>query len=228
MRRLFAALLLLAPLSAQATIARAVQFEEKVQNAAAIIVGKCISQQSRWDDARNWILTYSTFRIEETLKGQPAQEITLVTPGGTVGTIAQDVIGVPQFREGEENVVFVRHSQAGPTVLYLEQGNYRVSTNDRGDRIVIPAVSSSVLVDTGRGTAVKPEEPRTLRAFEDAVRDSVKRHEDVMKMDVLRARKQAETSVPDQILRTLQRNKALVILALLGALLATWQLIKRW
>ena len=208
---------------ANATISRAIRFEEKVENAASIVIGTCIAQQSRWDEARNWILTYSTFRVEKTLKGAPAQEITIVTPGGRVGSIAQEVIGVPRFRQGEEHVVFVRNSQAGPTVLYLEQGNYRVIKDDRGDRIVQPSVSSAVLVDTGRGTAVKPEPPRPLREFEGAVRETIRRRE-AMRMEMIEQQKREQASIWNAI----QRNKALVALALAGIALATWQLMKKF
>lgn len=218
-----AALLLFAPVAAEATISRAVELEEKVENSATIIVGRVVGQQSRWDDARRNILTYSTFRVEKTLKGQPAQEVTIVTPGGTVGTVAQAIIGVPRFRDGEEHVIFVRNTPAGATVAFLEQGDYRVEKSDRGDRMVTPAVSSAVLVDTGRGTAVAPEQPRTLRDFEGAVRDSVRRRE-AIRMELLERRKKEQASLWNQI----QRNKTLVALALIGAILASWQLVKRW
>lgn len=218
-----AALLLIIPLTAEATISRAVQFEEKVDRAAGIVVGKCIAQTSRWDSAHNWILTYSTFRIEKTLKGAPAQEITIVTPGGTVDNIAQEIIGVPRFREGEEHALFVRHSQAGPTVLYLEQGDYRIVADGRGERMVEAAVSSAVLVDTGRGTAVTPEPPRTLRAFESSVRDTVSRRE-AMRMKMIERKQKDQASLRQQI----RRNRELLALALIGALLATWQFAKRW
>jgi hypothetical protein len=219
----FAALLLLLPVSARATISRAIDFEEKVEHAASIVMGKCVAQESRWDGTKNWILTYSTFTVEKTLKGQPAQQITLVTPGGTVGNLTQEVIGVPKFREGEEHVVFVRNSQAGPTVLYLEQGDYKVRKDDRGDRIVEPTATAAVMmVDTGRGTTVQAEAPRKLREFEGSVRDTVRRRE-VMRMQVIEQKKKAETSLWNQ----LQRNRVLVVLAVLGVLLATWQFARR-
>jgi hypothetical protein len=218
----FAALLLLLPVSASATITRAIDFDEKVEHAASIVVGTCVAQESRWDSTKNWILTYSTFTVEKTLKGQPTQQITIVTPGGTVGHLTQDVVGVPKFAQGEENVVFVRNSQAGPTVLYLEQGNYKVRKDDRGERLVEPAVSAAVMVDTGRGTAVTAEGPRKLREFEGAVRDTVRRRE-VMRMQVLEQQKKEQASFWNQ----LQRNRVLVVLAVLGVLLATWQFAKR-
>lgn len=217
----FTILLALAPVTAEATIARAVAFENKVENAAAIVLGRVVSQQSRWDDARNWILTYSTFEIEKTIKGQPAQRITIVTPGGTVGTIAQDVAGVPRFREGEDHVIFVRNSQAGPTVLYFEQGAYRV-VKENGDRIVEPLVSTAVLVDTQRGKAVAPESPRSLREFEGRVRETIRQRE-ISRMKIMEQKKREQASLWNQM----QRNKTLVALALIGAVLATWQLIKR-
>ncbi|HEX2059636.1 MAG TPA: hypothetical protein VHK90_02745, partial [Thermoanaerobaculia bacterium] len=218
----FAAVLTLIPVTAEATISRAMQFEDKVENAAAIVLGKCIRQTSQWDAARNWILTYSTFQVEKTLKGQPAREITIVTPGGQVGEIAQEVVGVPKFRQGDEHVVFVRNSSAGPTVLYLEQGAYKVVKDDRGDREVRPLVSTAVLVDTQRGTAIAPERPRPLRNFEENVRETVRRREQ-LRMQMLEREKQRQASLWYQ----LQRNKTLVLLALVGAVLATWQILKR-
>lgn len=214
-------LLLLVPVAAHGTITRAVDFQDKVANASAIVMGECVAQESRWDNTRTWILTYSTFRIEKTLKGQPAQQITIVTPGGTVGNITQDVIGIPKFRQGEENVVFVRDSQAGPTVAYLEQGSYRVRKSGI-DRIVEPSVTSAVLVDTGHGTSVRSESARGLREFEGAVRDTIRRRE-AMRMELVERKKREEASLWNQ----LQRNRVLVALAVIGIILATWQLSKR-
>ena len=218
----FAAVLALTPLAAEATIARAVKFDEKVEKAAAIVVGKVVSQQSAWDANRQRILTYSTFRVEQTLKGFPAQEVTIVTPGGTVGDVAQDFVGVPRFNTGGEHVVFVRDTKVGPTVLFLDQGAYRIDRDSRGDRIVTPLVTSAVLVDSQRGAAVAPESPRSLRDFTGRVRDSVSRREAV-RMELIKKKQRDEAS----LWSTVKRNKVLVIVALLGALLATWQFMKR-
>lgn len=218
----FAAVLALTPVIAEATIARAVEFDEKVSRAASIVVGRVLSQQSSWDANRQRILTYSKFQIDNTLKGFPAQEITIVTPGGTVGDVAQDFVGVPRFNTGDEHVVFVRNTKVGPTVLFLDQGAYRVEKDSRGDRIVVPLVSSAVLVDTQRGIAVSPEGPRSLRDFEGTVRESMRRREK-MQMEMIDQKKRQEASIWSQV----KRNKLLVVVALLGAMLATWQLVKK-
>lgn len=218
----FAAVLAFMPVAAEATIARAVKFDEKVDKAAAIVVGKVVSQQSAWDAKHERILTYSKFQIEQTLKGVPAQEITIVTPGGTVGDIAQDYVGVPRFNAGGEHVVFVKNTAAGPTVLYFDQGAYKVEKDSRGDRIVTPLVTSAVLVDSQRGAAVAPESPRSLRDFQGSIRESVRRREAV-RMEMIEQKKREEASLWNQI----KRNKLLVTIALLGVMLATWQLVKR-
>jgi hypothetical protein len=198
-------------------------FDDKVDNASAIVIGKCIDQSSRWDAAGKWILTYSTFRIEKSIKGGPAQEITLVTPGGEVNGIHQETIGVPKFDIGEDQVVFVKNTRVGPTVLYFEQGAYDIETI-RGERVVKPAVTAAVLVDTQRGMAVTPEGPSTLREFEDRVRARVKERQEFERMQIIEREKRQNASIGS----VLMRNKTLVALALLGALLATMQIIKRW
>jgi hypothetical protein len=217
-----AAVLTFAPMTAQATISRAVKFDEKIDQAASIIVGRVVSQESSWDANRQRILTHSKIAVEKTLKGSHARELTIVTPGGTVGDIAQDYVGVPRFHTGDENVVFVRETRAGPTVLFFDQGAYRVEKNSSGERIVMPLVSSAVLVDVQRGVAATPETPRSLREFESSVRDSIGRHE-ANRMRMIEQKQREEASFWSQV----KRNKTLVILALLGAVLATWHLVKR-
>lgn len=210
------------PLAANATISKAMSFDDKVENASSIVLGRCLDQQSRWDDSRKLILTYTTFRVEKMMKGQPAQEFTVVTPGGVVGTTAQDVVGVPRFSKGEDHVVFVRNSRSGPTVLYFDQGAYQVVA-EGGERMVKPLVSSAVLVDTQRGMAVAPERPRTLRDFESHIRETVRRRE-IARMEMIVKARRKDASMTS----VLSRNWPIVALALLGAVLATWQLTRRW
>src|SRR5438874_2055938 len=168
------ALVLVTP-AIHAAIAVAASFDDKVDNAAAIILGKCVRTESKFDPSGRWIVTYSTFSVEKSFKGDAAGEVTLVTPGGSVGNIHQSTVGVPAFREGDEQVVFVKNTRLGPTVLYFDQGTYDVSTDARGERVIAPVPTNLVTVDTQRGMAAAPADAsRTLRQFEDAVRDSMR------------------------------------------------------
>src|SRR6476620_5926017 len=95
-RTLFAVVLAAAstfvPVRAHATVAQAASFDEKVENAESIVLGRCVKTESRMDPSGRWIVTYSTFKVDQALKGQPASEVTVVTPGGEVNGIHQDTI----------------------------------------------------------------------------------------------------------------------------------------
>lgn len=208
---------------AEATLTKAATFDEKVSNSAAIVLGHVVKKQSKWDDQHRFILTYTTFQIEKSYKGLPGQsEITVVTPGGEVDGIHQETSGVPEFETGADQVVFVRNSSVGPTVLYFDQGAYDVAKQG-SQRIVQPVSSDAVSIDTQRGMAVAAEEPRTLDQFERAVRDS--EHRAVFnRMEVIKRQQQAQQP---SIGSTLARYKYLVLLALIGIAVATWHLVRR-
>jgi hypothetical protein len=219
----FAAALALFPVSAGATLMRAATFDEKVEKAQSIVLGECVKTESRLDPTGRWILTYSTFRVEKSLKGAPATEVTVVMPGGHVGDRYQDTIGVPDFRAGDERLLFVKNSKAGPTVLYFDQGAYEVAKDDRGERMIIPVSSDAVRVDTQRGVAVAPETPRSLKDFESDVRASIRRTS-AQRMQILEREQQKQQSSIWSIIDT---NKGLIAIALIGAALATWRLLRR-
>ncbi|HWW62471.1 MAG TPA: hypothetical protein VN181_13950, partial [Thermoanaerobaculia bacterium] len=207
--------------AANASVARAVPFDEKVETSDSIILGKCTRTQSQWDGERRWIVTYSTFAIEKALKGVPVAELTVVTPGGSVDGIRQESIGIPAFREGDENVIFVRNTAAGPTVSFASQGAYDV-VHEGNERIVQPVPSQSVVIDTQRGVAVAPEEPRPLGQFETEVRQSIRRTS-FNRMEMTRERRKQQASFWPVV----SDNKGLIALALVGIGLATWQLRRR-
>src|SRR5690348_12924641 len=123
----------LAATDAYATLQRAVNFDDKVDQAAAIVLGKVVRTKSQWDPSHRWILTYSTFAVEHKVKGTAPAEVTVVTAGGTVGDVVQSTIGIRPFREGDENVIFIKNTAAGLTVLYFDQGAYDVK-NDHGEK----------------------------------------------------------------------------------------------
>lgn len=206
---------------AHATLMRAMPFDDKVEHAASIILGKCVATHSQWDSEHRWILTYSTFQVEQSMKGAAPQEITIVTPGGSVDGIHQDTVGVPHFQQGDENVVFTKATDLGPTVLYFDQGTYDIYA-DRGEKMVAPRLTGAVLVDSQRGAAVEQERPRALHEFQRAVRESMERTR-TEQMEMLRAREKRQASLSS----TFDRYKVLIILGLLGALVATIQLLRK-
>ena len=222
----FAALLGISAAPARASIAAAASFDEKVDNAAAIVLAKCTKTESRMDPSGRWIVTYSTFDVEQSMKGAPAKTITIVTPGGSMNGIHQSSIGVPAFREGSENVLFIRNTKLGPTVLYFDQGAYDVMRDGNREPMIAPVASDVVHIDTQRGTAVPAEEPRTLNDFRGAVDQSLRTASSRrQQMEVLEVRKRAEKAA--SLTNIWSNNKLLIAAALIGLALAAWQLWRR-
>jgi hypothetical protein len=156
-----------------ATTARAVSFDAKVSEADQIFMGKCVSRRSALDPSGRWILTYSTFRVQRSFKGASPAEMTVALPGGTVGSLHQETVGTPSFRPGDERILFVSQSKAGPSVLYFDQGTYAVHDSD-GVTMVQPVASSLVLIDPQTGTAHGAnEKAQSVDAFASRVRDVV-------------------------------------------------------
>lgn len=220
----FVAISMLTP-RADAAVATAASFDDKVEHSAAIVMARCIKTESRMDTTGRWILTYSTFDVEKSIKGSTGQQITLVTPGGELNGIRQETIGVPAFQPGDENVLFLKNTKLGPTVLYFDQGAYGVRADDRGEKMITPIASNLVKVDAQSGKAAAvDDEPRTLASFDHAVRESMQNGPDRrMRMEALQARKTQQSS----LWSVLAGNKLLVALAVVGAALATWQLLRR-
>ena len=217
--------LLLSSSAAHASMAVAATFEQKVENAASIVLGTCLRQEARFDPTGRWIVTYSTFKVEKTLKGSPLPEVTVVTPGGAVGGVHQSTIGIPAFHEGAQNVIFTKDSKLGPTVLYFDQGAYDIATDDRGEKIVTPVRSNLVKIDTQRGMAVAPNDvPQPLTVFERQVDETIHAlRENKTRMDTLAAdRLRQEASIWSVV----RQNKWTILLALAGVAFATWRLVR--
>jgi len=211
--------------AANAAVAQAATFDEKVDNAAAIFLGKCVKTEAKFDPTGRWIVTYATFNVEDTMKGNALGQVTVVTPGGSVNGIHQETIGVPAFHEGDEHVLFLKNTRLGPTPLYFDQGTYNVAAGEHGEKMIVPMPSNVMHIDTQRAMAVvaPTDEPRTLDSFKRAVSDSMKGTPQRMQMNAMQAKAKPQKS----IWSTVAENKLLVMLALAGIALAAWQLMRK-
>lgn len=158
-----------------ATVVEAVPFDQKVERADAIVLGKVVDSRSELAPDGRFIVTHSTFEVERALKGSMPQRVTVTTPGGRVGSLHQRSIGVPEFRQGDEKLVFLTQTRGGAIVpLFYEQGTYDVERDSRGEIMIRPVSSSAVMIDSQTGLATAAgEAPRSLRAFEASVRRSL-------------------------------------------------------
>jgi hypothetical protein len=130
-RRALAAAIIIAGLAAapHATSVVAPTFEGLVSRAQVVFVGETLGVQSRWVSTPSGraIVTVVTFKVIRTLKGELGGQTQLEFLGGTVGEYRMEVAGMPRFRVGDEDVLFVdeRGQPVSPVVGFMH-GRFRV------------------------------------------------------------------------------------------------------
>ncbi|MCO5169303.1 MAG: hypothetical protein M9894_23410 [Planctomycetes bacterium] len=141
-RRALGLLLLLAALwplgEARSTTVEALEPEDLVARAEAIVWGDVVSVRADWDERRARIYTHVEVAPRETLKGQPAPTVTLKLPGGEVDGVVSVFHGMPRFRLGEEVVLHVTspHARTGVRLpVGLGQGVHRVLRPGHGPAV---------------------------------------------------------------------------------------------
>ena len=113
---------------ASATTVVPLSFDEIVAGAREIFIGQVVDVQSRFVDTREGraIVTLVTFRIDDSLKGGLQTQTSLEFLGGTVGDVSLTVAGMPQFRVGDRDVVFVGDRNEVSPLTGFMQGRFRL------------------------------------------------------------------------------------------------------
>ena len=105
-----------------------VPVEDLAKRADAVVHGKVDALECTRDPAGR-IFTRVELDVAEVWKGKPAGRFTLVLAGGVLGTRKVAVVGGPEYRLGEEVVVFTARNERGePVTLDLAQGKFTVET----------------------------------------------------------------------------------------------------
>jgi hypothetical protein len=133
-RAVAAAWLLLSLLSAFAadatTIAR-MPLAQIAQAAPLIVRARCTANSVAFDAGEIW--TFTSFQVEEIWRGEAPLQITVRLLGGTMGNITSHVSGVPQFRPGEDIILFLQPTKRGDfSIVSWQQGTFRISRDSAG------------------------------------------------------------------------------------------------
>ena len=111
-----------------AAIGVPVPVEDLAKRADAVVHGKVDALECTRDPAGR-IFTRVELDVAEVWKGKPAGRFTLVLAGGVLGARKVAVVGGPEYRLGEEVVVFTARNESGePVTLDLAQGKFTVET----------------------------------------------------------------------------------------------------
>ncbi len=173
MRRLLViALLLAAPAAAGATVLLPIEFRELVGVASTIVHGRVADVHAEWIDGRRSLETFVTIQADEYYKGDGGGTLTVRVPGGQMGRFRTIFVGAPEFRPGDEVVLFLRSYNGRTLIVGLSQGAFRVVPDAAGRRMVTsPVVMGMPGADPQpvvRGDAAR--RPIAIDAFRDLVR----------------------------------------------------------
>jgi hypothetical protein len=129
-----------------ATVVLPAEFSEVVNGSQIIVYGRISDVRPEWTDGRRRIESVVTVEPSTFLRGTPTPTVSFRVPGGQIGRLKSVTVGVPEFRAGEEVVLFLRaQGPSVPQVFGMHQGVYRVKTDARtGDRVVsLPTLGRS-------------------------------------------------------------------------------------
>ena len=142
----------LALASARATTVIPPTFDQLVNEAEVIFQGAVTDVSSQWvgEGAEHRIVTYVTFKVDETLKGSISDTYTIRMLGGTVGGETMEVSDTPKFKVGDRDILFVEHngSQFVPLVGIMH-GRFHVQ-KDAADREIVVKNDGTALADTAK------------------------------------------------------------------------------
>ena len=112
-----------------------------------IVVARCISEESRWNEQGSLIFTYVTFQVQDTVQGENKQDkLTLRFLGGRVGETVQTVPDVPEFSENEEVMLFLgpKNKSGYQTLSSVQNGVLRIKADSETGKKLITSPTTGI------------------------------------------------------------------------------------
>lgn len=101
------------------------------ENAYDIVEGEVINKEQKWDKERRYIYTYTTIKVEKSLKGiTKSGEITLKEIGGKLDGFTTSAEGQTNYYSGEEVLVFIQKNEEHYRTFGLCLGKFNIFTEN--------------------------------------------------------------------------------------------------
>ncbi|HEY2458464.1 MAG TPA: hypothetical protein VGI13_14265 [Candidatus Acidoferrum sp.] len=180
-RRRFLWTLFLIGLALVAIVARAttlvrLRFPDLVRYSTAIGRMRCVGAETRYDKGE--IYTDTSFEVLEREKGYLPTYIVVRQPGGKLDHLHSHVEGTPEFRPGEELILFLWGSPGKPfSVLGWSQGTFRIRKDTRSGGELITQDSSEIPIFDPEANGFTKAGIRNVRmeTFKDAMHREINR-----------------------------------------------------
>jgi hypothetical protein len=122
-----------------ATVLKKLTEAEMASRAQRILIGRCTSVRSEWNEDRTKIFTYVTVSPENSLKGnQDSDEIVVKQLGGIVGDTGMHVEGSSIFEKDDEVFLYLERDREGfQRVVGFSQGMFTIKTDANSGKKVL-------------------------------------------------------------------------------------------
>lgn len=157
---------------AQATIMRYLEVEDLTRLSSDVFQGYVLSSHTYWNDEHTKIYTEVRFQVKAAFKGGVAagQTVTITQLGGEKDGVMLDFAGRPEFKDGEESILFTtRGKKSDFVVMGMKQGKMRVDGNE-----VVRDLSGITLVEReSTGNSLQTVQPKRTRFALDELRHRI-------------------------------------------------------
>jgi hypothetical protein len=117
----------LAPREAHAAVVVPLSREALVRQSDVVVRCAAVARKSAWNAQHTQILTWTTLRVDEYLKGSGPTELTLRQLGGEVEGVTTEIPGDAHVGPGERAVLFLRRGDGVVFLTALAQAAYLVT-----------------------------------------------------------------------------------------------------
>ncbi len=172
--------------AAFATTVTAPAFDSLVSQADYVVRTVVKSVNSEWqvEGANRSIVTKVELTVREVIKGDPPSSLVLEMLGGTMGEITMAVDGVPKFKVGDEDILFIHgNGQQFSPLVGLMYGRYPIVRDSVSGEEIVLRSNGIPLYDTNEvsqpmtpNAAQIAARPLTVSAFADKIRASASQH----------------------------------------------------
>lgn len=161
---------------AEATVAVQMSRAELVAQSDLVVRATVVGVTSRWNEDQSQIISLTTLRVSETVKGANVESLlTLRQLGGEVDGLVSRISGNPVLHQGQEAVFFLRR---GPGVVYLtglSQAVFYVEQHPDGSALVHRDMHGLTFAQISSGAPMRMyeapvEPPESLQHLRDDVR----------------------------------------------------------
>lgn len=168
-----------APLEATTLIREGL--DELIASNQRVVVGEVIDTVSYWNDDKTFILTDVRIAPDETIKGEPARELTVTLLGGRVGDLTTLIVGGAELTPGRSYVLFLNPeklpgARQALTIPDHCQGTFEIIATRGELRAVSQAHRHGLVADrSGRKDAPGGAEGFALDSLLENLRNAAKR-----------------------------------------------------